>query len=122
MVSGSGSGITIFVIQSNNPLNATMNLDGSVSSVVNGTDPAHNVLYTVQNLTLASHTLNVTLVDYINDGNATGSIIRFNYAAVDPFISSASFSSTSAPTPTPGPPAQSSGSVGSGSAGTPNPK
>jgi hypothetical protein len=121
MVSESGSGITIFVIQSHNPLNTTMTLDGnisttaSISGFADRTDLAYNVtLYTVQSLPATPHTLDVALVDYINDDETTtGSIIRFDSAAVEetpPSITSPLSSGAGAATPTTDSPALSSGS------------
>ena len=124
MVNESGSGINIYVIQSNNPLNTTMTLNGNkptIVSVAENTDPAYNVTYTVQNLPPTQHILNVTFVDH-PDGTTTRNVIRFDYAAVNessPSMSSPSSSGASAATPGP---AQSSGSAQSGSASASGPK
>ena len=92
-----GSGITLFVIQSFNPLNTTLTLDGntattaSLANLANPSSLAYNVtLYSVQSLTAASHMLDVRLVDYIfSNGSTMGSMIRFDSAAVNetsPFV------------------------------------
>ena len=87
-----GSGISIFVIQSNDPLNATMTLDGdtpTITSLAALSGPAnlftYNVtLYTTQLLAAADHTLDIALLDYVNsDGTSKGSIIRFDSALVN---------------------------------------
>src|SRR5882762_6301321 len=99
-----GSGITLFVIQSYNPLNTTLTLDGntattaSLANLANPSSFAYNVtLYSVQSLTAASHTLDVRLVDYIfSNGSTMGSMIRFDSAAVNetsPFVVSPTSSS-----------------------------
>lgn len=89
--SNTGSGITIFVVQSSNALNASLTLDGnsttarSIVALPAVNDYAYNLtLYDVQSLTYASHTLDVALIDFIQDnGTATPSMIRFDYAAIN---------------------------------------
>ena len=93
-----GSGITILVIQSYNPVNTTMTLDGNISTTASivglpgPADLAYNVtLFNKQNLTSGHHTLNVALVDYIyRNGTTMGSLLRFDYAAVNDTPSSVS--------------------------------
>jgi hypothetical protein len=87
----SGSGITIFVIQSYYPLNATVTVDGTTSTVASIsnlpqlTDLVYNVtLYDVQSLPIGDHILDVALGDYtLINGNTVGSLIRFDAAAVN---------------------------------------
>ena len=122
MVSGSGSGITIFVIQSHNPLNTTMTLDGNMSTIASvpalfdSKDLAYNVsLYTVQSLAATSHTLDVALLDYID--SPTGSTIRFDYATVEETplsVTSPLSSGAGVATSTTDSPARSSGSSSRG--------
>ncbi|KIM79848.1 hypothetical protein PILCRDRAFT_823037 [Piloderma croceum F 1598] len=86
-----GSGITLFVIQSNNPLNTTLTLDGNISATATlvalpgPNDFAYNVtLYNVQGLHTAQHTLDVALVTYTpSGGSAIGSMIRFDSALIN---------------------------------------
>ena len=88
----SGSGISIFVVQSNDPLNVTMTLDGdtpTITTLAALSGPTnlftYNVtLYTMQFLAAADHTLDIALSDYVNsDGTSKGSIIRFDSALVN---------------------------------------
>lgn len=86
-----GSGITIYVIQSSNPLNASLTLDGnsttdrSIIGLPAVDSYAYNLtLYDVQSLAYAHHTLDVALIDFIYDnGTSIASMIRFDYAAVN---------------------------------------
>jgi hypothetical protein len=87
----SGSGIRVFVIQSNDPLNSSMTIDGSASAIATllalpgtGNPLAYNVtLYTVQSLSETDHTLDIALLNYVyGNGTTKGSMIRFDYAAV----------------------------------------
>ena len=119
----SGSGISIFVIQSRNPLNATMNLDGNVTTISSmdalpgaGNPLAYNVtLYTVQSLAAAGHTLDITLLDYVYpNGTTSKSNLRLDFAAVNetsPSVVSPSPSGAGGGTPTSFVPAP-SGSTG----------
>jgi len=88
----SGSGISIFVIQSNDPLNSSMTIDGDASAIASmpalpgSSNPlAYNVtLYTVQSLAATDHTLDIALLDYVyGNGTTKGSMIRFDSAAVN---------------------------------------
>ena len=86
-----GSGITLFVIQSSNPLNTTLTLDGNMSTTATlvalpgPNDFAYNVtLYNVQDLHTASHTLDVALLGYVpSSGPDVGSMVRFDYALIN---------------------------------------
>ena len=100
----SGSGISVFVVQSNDPLNVTTTLDGdtpTTTSLAGLSGPGANynaTLYTVQSLAATQHTLDIALLDYVDsDGTAKGSIIRFDSAFVDDTSSSAVVSPTVVP-------------------------
>jgi hypothetical protein len=107
----SGSGITIFVIQSYYPLNTTVTVDGTTSTVASIsnlpqlTDLVYNVtLYDVQSLPIGDHILDVALGDYtLINGNTVGSLIRFDAAAVNetaPSVVSPLYSGAVTGTPT----------------------
>jgi len=80
-----------------------MTLDGNVSataslvSLPGPADLAYNVtLYNVQDLVSEHHTLNVDLVNYVyTNGTTMGSLLRFDYAAVNDTVSPSSVSAPS---------------------------
>jgi hypothetical protein len=85
----SGSGITIYVVGSDNPLNTTVTIDGMASTIALHplADKVHQYkvpFYSTHSLSAAPHTLEIVLLDYMNsDGTIVGSQMRFDYAAVD---------------------------------------
>jgi len=107
-----GSGISIFVIQSNDPLNSSMTIDSdapviaSMSALPGSGNPlAYNVtLYSIQSLAATDHTLNIALLSYVySNGTTKGSMIRFDSAAVNeasPTVVSPSASAVGTATPT----------------------
>jgi hypothetical protein len=122
----SGSGISLFVVQSRDPLNASMTLDGNTSTITTldalpglGNPLAYNVtLYSLQSLAATDHTLDIALLNYVySNGTTSKSSFRFDYAAVNdtsPSVVSPSASGAGNGTPTSNVPAP------SGSAGTSN--
>jgi len=86
-----GSGITIYVLQSYYPLNTTVTLDGTTSTIASianlpgPTDIVYNVsLYDAQFLPTGYHIVDVALGDYtLSNGTTMGSLIRFDAAAVN---------------------------------------
>ena len=112
----SGSGISIFVIQSNDPLNSSMTIDGEASAIASipalpgsGNPLAYNAtLYTVQSLAATDHTLDIALLDYVyGNGTTKGSMIRFDSAAVN----------EASPTVVSPPPSGGTGTTGPGPSG-----
>lgn len=116
MFVASGSGISVFVIQSNDPLNSSMTIDGSASAIAtlpalpgSGNPLVYNAtLYTVQSLAETDHTLDIALLNYVyGNGTTKGSMIRFDYAAVSetsPTIVSSPAGTANPTFITPGPP------------------
>ncbi|KIM78159.1 hypothetical protein PILCRDRAFT_824625 [Piloderma croceum F 1598] len=87
-----GSGISVFVIQSSNVLNTTITLDSNLSTIAsmpNLPGPGNPLvydfaLYTVQYLAAANHILDISLSDYtFGSGTTSDSMLRFDYVAVN---------------------------------------
>jgi hypothetical protein len=112
MTTALGSGITIYAIQSPDPVSTKMTIDGQSSSA-HSLDPVgafqyNVVLYDVQSLPYTDHILDVALVNYIYaNGTSMGSLIRFDYAAVNdtgsPVVAQPSPGPSQSPSPSPSP-------------------